>query len=148
MKTLVLLRHAKAVPEHAGGDFQRPLSPRGCQQVQAVAAAFLAQGWKPQLTIASPAARTLQTAQGIETNIGDLNIITDRSLYLATAQQIYSALAALPESLDRVMLVGHNPGLSDLAAHFSATPENEELPTAGFVTCQLNITHWQQIANL
>ncbi|MFU8781270.1 MAG: SixA phosphatase family protein [Kiritimatiellia bacterium] len=148
MKILMLLRHAKAVPEHAGGDFTRPLAPRGIQQMQQVAAAFQAQNWKPQLTLVSAATRTLQTARLLEANLGDLNIISDRVLYLAAACQLLDVLAATPPEIERLMLVGHNPGISDLAARLTGNLEHSDLPTAGFMTCQLDIPDWQSIQHL
>ena len=145
MRQLMLMRHAKAVPEHTAGDFARPLAPRGIDQVQRVAHAFRAQGWQPELTLASPAARTRQTAEVLEKNLGDINIIIDPVLYLASDDQMLDVLASMPEAITRILLIGHNPGISDLAARLNNQHHLPPLPTAGFMICSLDIDCWSNI---
>jgi phosphohistidine phosphatase len=144
-KELVLLRHAKAIPEHAGGDFLRPLAPKGIHQAQAVAASFRAAGWQPGITYASAATRTLQTAQILEANLGPCNIIIDENLYLATPEQIIRVIAAAPPRIHRVLLVGHNPGISAAGSLLLHDQHLEMLATAGWVTLSLQTPEWLHI---
>ena len=145
MKELMLLRHAKAVSEHAAGDFARPLSTRGIEQMQQVAAALQAKGWYPDFTLVSPAKRTLQTADILEKNTQVLHAITDPTLYLATDDQICAAIAGAPDDAERLLVIGHNPGISDLAAQLSHDAYARPLPTAGFVICPIDVDHWHRI---
>jgi len=145
MKRLILLRHAKAVGEHAGGDQARPLAPRGIQQVQEVAHAFLAKGWQPQLALVSPAERTCQTARLLAASLGKMPLVIDRSLYLATAGQMLASLMAAPEDIDELLLVGHNPGISELATQLADRTAPVHLPTAGYFCHQYDISSWLEI---
>lgn len=146
MKQLILLRHAEAVPEHAAGDMARPLTPRGKQQVQLVAQSFVAQGIRPALALVSPATRTKQTAQLLANSLdNDLPIAVDHSLYLATDEQFVNTIASIPDDIHSILLVGHNPGISDLATSLDAKQANHQLPTAGFVVCQIPTQNWRNI---
>ncbi len=144
MKRIILLRHAKAVAEHGGGDFARPLAPHGIAQIQQVAHSFQAHGWKPELALASPAARARETAELLAKHIGNLAIVTDQTLYLATDRRMTEVLAGMPDEIQTLLLIGHNPGISELAATWNKQPA-VQLPTAGFVACQLAIHHWKDI---
>jgi phosphohistidine phosphatase len=117
-RQVILVRHAHADwPGYSGRDFDRPLTPRGERDAQAAGTALQAAGHRPAVILASPAQRTLQTAEFIRTALG-----LDRS-QLHTVEDIYNASApALEQQLRRalasvegaVMLVAHNPGISDL----------------------------------
>ena len=145
MKDLILLRHAKAVSDHAGGDIARPLSSRGIQQIQQVAHTFRARQYEPELALVSPAIRTQQTATLLGKQIGKLDVVTDRTLYLATDDQILDVLRGVPDDIQSLLLVGHNPGISELAAIWNPAYRKQSLPTAGFIACQLSINHWHDI---
>jgi phosphohistidine phosphatase len=144
MRQLLLLRHAKSswdepkLPDHA-----RPLNERG-RQTAAALRPYLRDSFEPpQLVLVSSARRTLQTLQalghfGPETRVTPLD-----SLYLANMQQLLHALNGVDEAVQRVLLIGHNPGLHELAmrlatahAMSNATPELERL-TERFPTCAL-----------
>jgi len=145
MKHIILLRHASAVHDHAGGDFNRPLSSHGITQVQTVAHAFLGRGLHPELALASPAMRTRQTAELLAKHLSKLDIITDHALYLATGNRMLDILMSMPDDIQTLLLVGHNPGISELAANLDNQRSVEQLPTAGFVACQLRIHRWRDI---
>lgn len=111
MRTLILLRHAKAVrPNEAATDKERALAPRGRRDAAAASIALRAAGLKPDLALVSTAVRTRQTA---EAALADTPARFEDALYLAEAERLWAAFAA--EEAESVILVGHNPGIGELA---------------------------------
>jgi len=116
MRQLLLLRHAKSawddptVPDH-----DRPLNPRGRAAAERVAAAFRRLHLSPELVLVSSALRTQQTLHALEP-FGDSTLVdTLDSLYLAPAERMLDMLRATPETVRSVLLIGHNPGMHNLA---------------------------------
>ncbi|WP_172963411.1 histidine phosphatase family protein [Thalassospira marina] len=120
MKRLItLLRHGETVTYDARGDFHRPLTEDGKLNVQRIGAFLEKQGLYPDLIMASPAQRTLHSAEKLHKILfpGIKPAITqDRTLYNADAHALLSALQGLDEDIQHVVLVGHNPGVSALPA--------------------------------
>jgi phosphohistidine phosphatase len=116
MKTLTLLRHAKSDwddPELR--DFDRPLNAKGARAAVTMGRHMRALGLEFDHIIASPAARVEQTIAQVETGFGAaLAPEWDRRIYLASVGTLLELVHALPESAERVLLVGHNPGLEEL----------------------------------
>jgi phosphohistidine phosphatase len=130
MKTLFLVRHAKASPADAAmGDRDRPLSERGLRDVAAMGQRLAQRGVKPDVLLTSPAARALSTAEHLAQALGirrkDLVVI--ERLYNASPGDLLGVIQGLGDEHGRVMLVGHNPGLSELANRFAS--EITDLPT-------------------
>ncbi|MBR9813290.1 hypothetical protein GYB61_05455 [bacterium] len=132
---LTLLRHAHAAPaEVSQADFDRPLDAQGLAQLPIVQRRLsgLAAA-KPDFMLISSAARTTQTAANIA---AALQVPTQamqhtRDAYLATAQGLQNLLHGAPADSRHIILVGHNPGISDLISVL--TDDNDVgLPTAGF----------------
>jgi phosphohistidine phosphatase len=116
MDRLILLRHAKAEAEAASGDdFDRPLAPRGQREAQAMAAQMAALGLKPDLALISPALRTRQTWEAVQATLPGGEVRFDRSLYNLDAKGIRRLAWHAGEGHGTVLVVGHNPGLQDLA---------------------------------
>ena len=115
MRQLLLLRHAKsswddpALPDHA-----RPLNARGKRAAAAMAEAMAELGLLPDVVLVSSARRALQTLEALAPLAGVLVEPMD-ALYLARWEKLLDALRGLPETARSVMLVGHNPGLHELA---------------------------------
>lgn len=116
MRTLILMRHAKAVrPDEADTDRARGLTGRGRCEAAEAGAALYAHGVEPDLALASTAARTRETAsialegRGLETRFQE-------ALYNAGADTLWDMFMA--QTAERVLIVGHNPALGELAAHF------------------------------
>ncbi|HVY86465.1 MAG TPA: histidine phosphatase family protein [Caulobacterales bacterium] len=144
MRTLILLRHAKAVrANEAPNDEARGLTSRGERDAGAAGAALEDHGLKPQLALVSPSVRTRQTAaralQGFK-----LETRFDDALYHAGPESIWDAFAA--EDADSVIVVGHNPGLGELAsiliaqAHDGSRAAREfagAFPTAAFAAFEI-----------
>ena len=116
MRRLFLVRHAKA--EHAVGrdDYERALTDRGREDARRVAGALAARDMMPDLLIHSGALRTKQTA---EIFAGEwprrVELEEEPGLYDATPGMLYARARALPDSHARIGLVGHNPGIGELA---------------------------------
>lgn len=118
MPVLILMRHAKAVREHeAPSDRARGLTPRGRREAALAAQAMRDRGHAPQSVLASNAVRTVETAVivgGVVAPTAELTYVDD--LYLASAETIWSeALPSASSTEKSVLVVGHNPGLHELA---------------------------------
>ncbi len=116
MRQLLLLRHAKSCWSNPGlSDHARPLAQRGLLAAAAMRRAMQALGLQPDLVLVSSARRTLQTLQALEPWDETPLVEPMDGLYLAGPEQLLKALRGLPETMRSVMLIGHNPGLHELA---------------------------------
>lgn len=116
MRQLLLLRHAKSSwDERDTPDHDRPLNRRGIAAAAAMRTAMAGLGLAPDVVLVSPSRRTLQTLEAFEP--WEDTPIVDRvdSLYLAPAGTILKAVQDVGATARCVMVVGHNPGLHDLA---------------------------------
>ncbi|GGG41545.1 phosphoglycerate mutase [Caldovatus sediminis] len=116
MRQLLLLRHAKScwddprLPDHA-----RPLNARGRRGAAAMARTMRELGLAPEVVLVSSARRTLQTLEALAP-LPDSPIVEPLdALYLATPQTLLATLRRVPETARSVLLIGHNPGLHELA---------------------------------
>ena len=116
MRQLLLLRHAKSSWDDRDlSDHARPLNPRGKQAAGLMRATMERLGLVPDLVLVSSARRTMQTAEALEPWDETPLIDPLDSLYLAPAPQILQTLQGVPETVRSVLVVGHNPGLHELA---------------------------------
>jgi phosphohistidine phosphatase len=123
MKTLTLVRHAKSSwGDPALADRDRPLNERGLRDVAAMGQRLAQRGARPDLLLASPATRALTTAEHLAKALGikRKDIVVDDRLYAAAANELLAVIHALGNEPQRVMLVAHNPGLTDLAHCFAS----------------------------
>jgi len=118
VKRVLLLRHAKSSWKDPGlGDRDRPLAPRGRRAVAALARHLRETGSSPDLVLCSPAVRARQTLEGVAPGIRpDVAVEIDEALYGAGATELLERLTRLPAAVDVVLVIGHNPGLEELAA--------------------------------
>lgn len=147
MKTLYLCRHAKSSWADAGmDDFDRPLNERGLLNAPFMAAIFKQRGEPVQLIVSSPAVRALSTARYFANALGMAGgaFVEERSIYLAERHTLSTIVGQLPNNTDRVMVFGHNPGLTELTNHLSdASIDN--LPTCGIVRIDFGVEDWKHI---
>lgn len=117
MKHLILLRHASA--ENGELDRTRALSALGRSEAARMAAVLGwlgSRGFRPERVLCSPALRARETLEGVRGALGAVRRSEeDESLYLASAGRLLATLQALPDPESQVLLVGHNPGLGELA---------------------------------
>src|SRR3954454_5791713 len=116
MRQLLLLRHAKSSwDDPALSDHARPINARGRRAAAAIAQAMRELGLAPDIVLVSSARRTLQTLEAL-TPFDDPALIEPMdALYLAPWRSLLEALRAVPETARSVLLLGHNPGLHELA---------------------------------
>ena len=122
MKRLYLLRHAKAVPADPElDDHARVLAVRGMHDAAAMARYLRKNSFVPDLVLVSTSARTRQTAELVLREIESKADYREQ-LYLAEPGKILSLVQAAPQNIDGVMVVGHNPGLEELAGLLAREP--------------------------
>lgn len=140
VRQLWLVRHAKAArADGPHADFKRPLAPRGVDDAGKIGERLRAHGVRPARIVASPAARALQTAEIIAAAVGYAReaIATNTRLYLAEPGTILAAISAEDSAFDSLLVVGHNPGISELVRRFLPDFGVTDLPTAAVVGLEL-----------
>jgi phosphohistidine phosphatase len=116
MRQLLLLRHAKSSWDDPQlSDHARPLNARGRRAAAAMAGAMRELGLAPDIVLVSSSRRTLQTLEALSPLDGSPLIEPMDDLYLAPWPQLQEVLRRIPETARSVLLIGHNPGLHDLA---------------------------------
>src|SRR5690606_18739139 len=139
MRELILLRHAHAeLPRTGQADSDRPLSAEGLAEDEAVAAWMRDKSLLPDLVLCSPSRRTRETLDAVTQVVGELDKRLEASIYEATA----GTLAGLVDShrdVDRLLLVGHNPGLERLLAllHSGQSGDYRGMPPAAVAVLHL-----------
>jgi len=145
MKTLLLMRHAKSSwKDQDLKDRKRPLSKRGKRNAPQMGELLQEKELLPQLILASSALRARQTAElfaEASKYQGDIRYLDD--LYMAEADEYLDELKKLPDDLERVMIIGHNPGLESLLPML--TGRVESLPTAAIAHMTLPISNWKEL---
>lgn len=133
MKQLLLLRHAQAEEAHAGlADLDRPLSPRGRAEACAAAQCIALAGLRCDAIWVSPAVRTAQTAQIVLSELGlKLELAFQPAFYLGNPDALLAPLGHCASEVQALLLIGHNPGLSELAQRFNGDAPEIELRTSG-----------------
>ncbi len=149
-KELLILRHGKSDWNSHGSDFDRPLKNRGKRGAQRVGAWLWQQDLRPDIIISSPAERAITTAHKCckAMGFGVNKVMENESIYAASRAELLSVLASVDGLYDRIMLVGHNPGLEDLLSFLaSSVPlprDGKLLPTA--TLAYLNMpNNWQTL---
>jgi len=148
-KTLHIVRHGKALQEFIQiQDDDRPLLVKGIQNSIAVAKKFVEKYPVPDLIISSYAARALQTAHifARAMHYPHEKVHANEELYLHGDKEIYNILESLPNEIESVMIVGHNPDLTYVANRFSA--RIGEISTSGVVTIRFETNRWSEFQNV
>ncbi|HEY3950543.1 histidine phosphatase family protein [Phenylobacterium sp.] len=116
MHRLILLRHGKAEAESASGeDFDRRLAPRGVAESAQMAAQLVDMGFFPDLVLVSTAARTRETWAAAEACFPQARAVFEPELYHADSRGVRREAERAGAGAGTVMVVGHNPGLQELA---------------------------------
>lgn len=158
MKRLYILRHAKAAQAEPGqDDHARALTVRGIADAEAMARYLRKNGAKLDRVLISTSARTIQTADLVLRELdGPPRADYRDGLYLAPATKIATILKSLPAKLSEVMVVGHNPGLEELAALLAREPVrhkererrgelDEKFPTAALAVLDFDMDRWRDL---
>jgi phosphohistidine phosphatase len=148
LKRLILLRHAKSSWDDPDlPDEDRPLAPRGRkaatkmgQHIQAQAQALA----RPELVLCSPALRARQTLERVLPFLDPQpKVVFDDAIYGASAGELLYRLHRVDQSVGSVMLVGHNPGMEDLAVALVGTIES--FPTAALAVLVVPVDTWDEV---
>jgi phosphohistidine phosphatase len=151
MRTLLLLRHAKARTEDAGGDAARPLAPRGLRAAERVGEHLAERGLVPDLVLCSTALRARQTWERAAAALRPApRVELDGSLYLAAPARILARVQEVGPAIATLLVVGHNPGFHELAyelAESSAARDRlGKFPTAALARFELADGSWSAAA--
>jgi len=146
MKTLLVLRHAKSSWKDTDlDDHDRPLNKRGKKTAPLMGKLIKDEKLVPDLMISSTALRAKTTAEAVaKSSKYSGNIQIDSRLYLAGIHAMVRLLQEISsDDIDRVMLVGHNPGQEDLIREL--TDQDERFPTAALAQIELPIERWSEM---
>ena len=144
MKTLTLVRHAKSSwSDTRLSDGDRPLNKRGKRDAPVMGKRMVEHDIRPSLIISSPAKRAWSTAKLVAAEISYPIEFLQRedSLYHASIDEILGVIVAQDNRFNNMMIVGHNPGMTDFANFLSPGLTNN-LPTAGVVSLQIDQDDW------
>ena len=139
MREVILLRHAHAEPASPGqADSDRPLSPVGLAEAEAAGRWLLAQGLQPDRVLCSPSRRTRETLEAVLAVTGYAEQRLEPAIYEATPGTLIGLLQEQGE-VERLLLVGHNPGLERLVALLDTgqTTDYRGMPPAGVAVLAL-----------
>lgn len=139
MRELILLRHAHAEPPDAGqADLDRPLSPEGLAEAEAAGRWLAENNLVPDCVLCSPARRTRETLEAVLATIGYVEQRLEDSIYEATPGTL-AGLVDAHRDAERLLLVGHNPGLERLAAlmHSGQSGDYRGMPPGAIVVLTL-----------
>lgn len=147
-RTLQIVRHAKSSWDYDSlSDIDRPLKLRGIKNAYEMARRLKIRNSLPKLILTSPANRALHTAiifaRVFELPFANLNI--EVKLYETGEERLLDLLKHIPDEVNSVMLVGHNPVFTNFANLFVSTPI-ANIPTAGIVTIAFEAASWQDIS--
>jgi phosphohistidine phosphatase len=153
MHQLLLLRHAKSSWDDPQlPDRDRPLNKRGRHAAAAMRQAIVDLGLTPDMVLFSPARRVQETLAALEPWDETPLVEPLEALYLANAGQMLALLREVHETVRSVMLIGHNPGMHELAALLAASSGDTQpkcrllaaFPTAALAEFAI-ATRWQQL---
>ena len=153
MRTLWILRHAKAAPQ-SPRDHGRPLAARGRRQTEELAGHLAGLAERPSLVLSSSATRALETAQGLLGALGQgAELVVDPVLYEADADEVIDVVRRTDDDRTDVMVVGHNPTFLDLALLVLEPTDTEGrrkleggLPTGALAVTGFDVDRWAKVA--
>jgi phosphohistidine phosphatase len=155
MKILTLLRHAKSSwDDPVSRDFDRPLNKRGRKAARVVGRAMRDEGLAFDAIIASPAVRVVETLRDVGDGYGRaLEPEQDPDLYLASPSVLLERIHHVDDQVERLLVVGHNPGLEQLALLLTGGEENSlrqevevKYPTATLAEIRFDVGSWAEVA--
>jgi len=154
MRRLLLLRHAKAERAEPGEpDIERALAERGRKDAARIGAYMAGHSLTPDRVAISPATRTQETWKCTATAFRPAPAATTAErLYDATPHTILAVIKGMPATAHTLLVVGHNPGLHELALMLIASGDidarerlREKLPTSGLAIIDFPIDDWARL---
>lgn len=153
-KRLILLRHAKSAWEDQdSADFDRPLSSRGRKAAPAIGAYLARAGYLPDLALCSSARRAAETLDLVIAGWPKQPVARkQKSLYLAMPREMLKRVQSAGNEISCVMLVGHNPGIADLAAWLCHEGDaalraalSRKFPTGAVAVIDFDVEDWREV---
>lgn len=153
MRRLMLLRHAKSDWPDGVEDHARPLASRGRQAGPLMGSYMARTGLLPDLVIVSTARRAQETWELVRTTFPEPIVTLDeRRIYEAPASAILDVVREIGVDARSLLLIGHNPGLQQLALDLIGMADGNDLarlrekyPTGGLVVIDFDIDSWKQV---
>jgi phosphohistidine phosphatase len=154
MRRLLLFRHAKAErPQPGERDDARALTDSGCADAVRMGHYLARHNLAPDRAVMSPSARTMETwvlAGAALRPVPPAD--SDQRIYDAAALTLFNLISEMPKAVGKLMLIGHNPGLHELALRLIASGDiearerlQEELPTSGLVVIDFAFDDWSAL---
>lgn len=148
MKTLFIARHAKSSWNYPDlHDHDRPLLEKGKKRTRKVINFLKDEAVQPELILSSTARRAAETATFFASGcgVGAENLIFEAALYRASRETLFSYLTNMSNQIQSLMIVGHNPAMTNFANHFLHKPI-DWLPTSAVVGLNIDTESWSGIA--
>lgn len=152
-KCLILFRHAKSSWPDDVGDHERPLAERGRKAAPIMARWLVGRRLKPALALVSTARRAQETWQLVSPELGKIPKRDLGQIYEAPAERILDVIRGVEPSVDSLLIIGHNPGLEDLAGLLmrddggeAGTQLRQKFPTAAIAVLSLPVEDWTEVA--
>jgi phosphohistidine phosphatase len=151
VKRLFLLRHAKSSwADQAMDDHERPLTSRGRKAADRIGEYLRSNGYLPDLVLCSSAVRARETLGRVLPFLGsDLTVRVEDELYGASVDQLLARLQEVPPDVGSTMMVGHNPGIEQLArtavAPIKGTSLETGFPTAALAAIDFRVRAWSRV---
>jgi phosphohistidine phosphatase len=148
MKTLYLLRHAKSSWDYPGlSDHRRPLNKRGETDAPRMGKWLQEHAQAPDWVYCSDAARTLSTFARVNQfwNIPKERLQISPELYLASTAQFWKTLHTTSANIGSILIVGHNPGITDFANELGSDFFVDNMPTCALAAFRFSVDNWQDI---
>ncbi|MCA9860058.1 MAG: hypothetical protein KC438_10060 [Thermomicrobiales bacterium] len=144
MKQLIILRHSKTEKINPAGDAARELTKPGRRWATEAGREIFEATGMPDLLVTSNAIRALQTgdlAAEAMKFAGERRVVPE--VYGATEDELVQVIQAFPDDFSKIVLVGHNPGLEELANSYAGKRAHGHLPTAGWVVVDISANAWK-----
>ncbi|KAA2244196.1 SixA phosphatase family protein [Salinarimonas soli] len=152
MRRLMLLRHAKSDWPAGMPDLDRPLAQRGMEAAPRMGCYMAEEGLLPDLALVSPARRTDQTWDLVAPALGMVEVRVENRIYEASPERLLEVIREVGDGVRGLLLVGHNPGTQDLAAHlvghgdrYAFARMSQKYPTAGLAVIDFPAETWAEV---
>jgi phosphohistidine phosphatase len=147
MKTVLIVRHAKSSMDINGfPDLKRPLTEKGKKKIKKVIDYLLERNIRVDYILSSHAVRAIETAKILAHALKypEEDIKSDPQLYFSDSKGILNQFYDLPDRFKSIMIIGHNPALSEFVNRFLSEPI-DHLPTSGIVSISFLTENWDEV---
>ena len=145
-KKIILLRHGQAEKAGAGGaDFSRTLTQKGKQDAEFIGKILADNNFTPDFVLCSPAIRTSETLAAVQKSFpSEFSIKYEPKIYNSSERELLKIIAKTPETVNNLLVVGHNPSIHQLAIMLAKSDDCLQFPPCSMAIISINCT-WQNI---